>query len=231
MDEGLEFFDRAHLLRLGGEVLQFLGIDLLIIQLLPSRPTIPFSIAPALGAHRVAGKSIQPTACYLRVCRATPRRQAVSTFRLNRNSHLSVGFRFSLVKVRPDPAIQKWRRGGVRRNIQTSDGKIEDEDAVQIGDDDKFNAFVLRVREIGVPALRRIKGHDKAMRETIVEAFVTLVDAMLHGEESGDFTDHAAHFRKALVNGGWGDVLLEDKSAVMVNHSAEGGWVTSAKPN
>ena len=79
---------------------------------------------------------------------------------------------------------------------------------------------MLRVREIAVAALRGIEGHDEPVREAVVEAFVALVDAVLHGEQSGDLADHAAHLGEAGVNLDRGDTLLEDESSVVVDHGS-----------
>ena len=59
---------------------------------------------------------------------------------------------------------------------------------------------MLGVREITVAVLRGVEGHDEAVGEAVVEAFVALVDAMLHGEQPGDLADHAAHLGEAGVD-------------------------------
>jgi hypothetical protein len=56
------------------------------------------------------------------------------------------------------------------------------------------------------------------MREAIVQAFIALVHAMLHGEEAGDLADHAAHLREAVIDGRWADALFENKCAVVKDH-------------
>jgi len=99
-----------------------------------------------------------------------------------------------------------------------SDREVEDHHAGEVRDDDELDAFVFRVREVFVAALGRVEGHDEAVRETVVQAFVALVDAVLHGEEAGDLPNHAAHLGEAAVDGGRGDLRFEDESAVVVDH-------------
>ncbi len=77
---------------------------------------------------------------------------------------------------------------------------------------------MFRVREVFVAALGRVEGHDEAVREAVVEAFVALVDAVLHGEESGDLADHAPHLGEAAVDGSRSDLRFEDEGAVVVDH-------------
>jgi hypothetical protein len=59
---------------------------------------------------------------------------------------------------------------------------------------------MLGMREIAITALRSVEGHDEAVGEAVVEAFVALVDAMLHGEQPRDLADHAAHLGEAGVD-------------------------------
>ena len=98
------------------------------------------------------------------------------------------------------------------------DGKVEDHHALEVRDDNQLYAFVLGVREIAVSAQRGVEGHDEPVREAVVEAFVALVDAVLHGEQPGNLANHATHLGEALVDLGRGDALLEDESSVVVDH-------------
>ncbi len=100
----------------------------------------------------------------------------------------------------------------------TSHREVEDHHAGQVRDDDELDAFVLRVREVFVAALGRVEGHDETVREAVVQAFVALVDAVLHGEQPGDLADHAAHLGETAVDLGRGDALLEDEGSVVVDH-------------
>jgi len=105
----------------------------------------------------------------------------------------------------------------------TSHREVEDHHAGQVRDDDELDAFVLRVREVFVAALGRVEGHDETVREAVVQAFVALVDAVLHGEEAGDLADHAAHLGEAMFDGGRSDLRFEDEGAVVVDHGRR-GW-------
>ena len=104
----------------------------------------------------------------------------------------------------------------------TSDREVEQHDAFEVRDHDELYALMLRVREVGVAALRGIKGHDEAVRKAVIQTFVALVHAMLHGEEPRDLTDHATHFGKALFDSRRRDALLEGKCAVVEDHVMRG---------
>jgi len=104
----------------------------------------------------------------------------------------------------------------------TSDREVEHHDAFEVRDHDELHALVFRVREVGVAALRGIKGHDKPVRKAVIQAFIALIDAMLHGEEPRDLTDHATHLGKALFNSRRRDALLEGKCAVVEDHVMRG---------
>jgi len=77
---------------------------------------------------------------------------------------------------------------------------------------------MLRMRKVFVAALGRIEGHDEAMREAVVQAFIALVHAMLHGQEARNLADHPAHLREAAINGGLRSAGFEDERSVVVDH-------------
>jgi len=107
--------------------------------------------------------------------------------------------------------------------IRPSDREVEHHDAFKVRDDDQLDALVLGVREVGVAALGRVKGHDETMREAVVQAFIALIHAMLHREEPGNLADHAAHLRETMIDGRRADALLENKCAVVEDHFTR-GW-------
>jgi hypothetical protein len=87
---------------------------------------------------------------------------------------------------------------------------IEDEGAVEVGDDDFFHALVFGVGKVGIAAGLAIEAHDEAVGEFFIEVFLIVIVVTAEDlEETGDFSGHAAHLIEAVGDLGIGDAVLE----------------------
>ena len=76
--------------------------------------------------------------------------------------------------------------------------------------------------QIRVAARVGVEGHDEAVGESVVEAFRAVVGAVLHREQAGDFSDHAAHLGETIVDLFRSDLRVELEHAVVSDHGFKG---------